>query len=181
MEDPEVPMEHVQKHIEEHAHASGEKWMAVVALSTAIIAVLAAIASLLAGDHANEAMISQIQSANQWNYYQAKGIKSGLLVSKDELLAALGKTPEKADLGKIQDYAREQKEIRETAENCEKTAENHLRAHVTLARGVTLFQISIAIAAICLLTRRRAFFGAVLATGAVGLFFLVQAILNFRG
>lgn len=181
MENPEVPLEHVQKHIEEHAHTSGEKWMSAVALSTAIIAALAAIASLLAGDHANEAMISQIQAANQWSYYQAKGIKSGLLTSRIDMLSALGKTPEAAAREKVQDYAREQKEIKESAEKCEKSSESHLHAHVTLARSVTLFQISIAIAAICLLTKRRAFFAAVLATGAVGVFFLVQAILNFKG
>jgi len=28
MESPEVPLEDVQKHIEEHAHKGGEKWMA---------------------------------------------------------------------------------------------------------------------------------------------------------
>ena len=180
MENPEVPLEHVQKHIEEHAHMSGDKWTSAVALSTAIIAAMAAIASLLAGDHANEAMISQIQAANQWSYYQAKGIKSGLLTSRIEMLSAQGKTPEASDRQKIQDYAREQKEIKETAEKLEKTAENRLHAHVTLARAVTLFQIAIAIAAICLLTKRRAFFAVVLATGGVGIFFLVQAILNFK-
>jgi len=39
-----------------------------VALSTAILAVLAAIAGLLSGKHANEAMMNQIEASDQWNY-----------------------------------------------------------------------------------------------------------------
>ena len=39
-----------------------------------------------------EAMILQIQSSDQWNYFQAKSIKSSLLTTKTELLTALGKT-----------------------------------------------------------------------------------------
>ncbi|MGO9146526.1 MAG: DUF4337 family protein [Desulfomonilia bacterium] len=36
-----------------------------VALSTAILAVLAAVSSLLAGHHSNEALIEQIQSSDK--------------------------------------------------------------------------------------------------------------------
>ncbi len=79
MEAPEVPLENTQEHIKEHARESGEKWILGVALSTAIFAAIAAIASLLAGQHINEAMISQIQASDHWAYYQAKGIKAGVL------------------------------------------------------------------------------------------------------
>ena len=181
MENPEVPLEHVQEHIEEHAHMSKEGWISAVAVSTAILAALAAIASLLAGDHANEGMISQIEAANQWSYYQAKGIKSGLLNSKVELLKALGQATAKTDEEKVGDYAREQKEIREEAEKREKAAEAHLHAHVILARAVTLFQISIAIAAVSILTKKRAFWGVSLASGVVGIVFLIQGILSYKG
>jgi len=73
MEESEVPLEQVQEHIEHHAHLSQEKWVSLVALSTAILAALAAVASLQAGDHANEAMITQMQASDQWAFYQAKG------------------------------------------------------------------------------------------------------------
>jgi hypothetical protein len=45
-------------------------------LSTAILAVSAAIAGLLSGQHVNEAMMNQMKASDQWNYYQAKSIKS---------------------------------------------------------------------------------------------------------
>ena len=176
-----MPTEQVQEHIEHHAQMSAEKWVSAVALSTAILAALGAVAALLGGDHANHGMLDEIKAANQWSYFQAKSIKSGLLTSKGELLQALGQTPSQADKDKLAEYAKEQNEIREKAEQKEKAAEAHLHAHVILARGVTLFQIAIAVGAISVLTKRRMFWGVSLVFGLVGLVFLVQGILSYRG
>jgi hypothetical protein len=49
MEEAEVPLEHLHEHVHETAKHNPEAWMSWVALSTAILAVLAAIASLLSG------------------------------------------------------------------------------------------------------------------------------------
>ena len=101
MEAPEVPLEAAQEHIHEHAHGHGEgstksRWILGVALSSAIVAALAAVASLSAGHHANEALLAQIDANNQilkasdkWSYYQAKGVKLAVLTSKIDLLKAL--------------------------------------------------------------------------------------------
>src|SRR5437763_10501431 len=82
MEEAEVPLEHLQEHVHRSAEHSGASWISWVALSTAILAVLAAIAGLLSGKHANEAMMAQIESSDQWAYYQAKGIKAAVLDAK---------------------------------------------------------------------------------------------------
>src|SRR5258707_8698668 len=74
MEEAEVPLEDLQEHVHHSVEHGGEKWISGVALSTAILAVLAAIAGLLSGKHANEAMMSQIEASDQWGYYQAKSI-----------------------------------------------------------------------------------------------------------
>jgi len=47
MEEAEVPLEHLHEKVHESAEHSGETWISWVALSTAILAVLAAIAGLL--------------------------------------------------------------------------------------------------------------------------------------
>ena len=65
-----------------------------------IIAAIATITSLLAGDHANEAMVSQIQASDQWSYYQAKGVKAGVLGTKLALLEALQGRPVRRTRGK---------------------------------------------------------------------------------
>ena len=59
-----------------------------MALSTAILAVLAAIAGLLSGQHVNEVMMNQIEASDQWNYYQAKSIKASVLDAKMSLAGA---------------------------------------------------------------------------------------------
>ena len=82
MEESEVPLEHLHEQVHESAEHTGEAWISWVALSTAILAVLAAIASLLSGEHANEAMMNQIEASDQWSYYQAKSIKSAVLDAK---------------------------------------------------------------------------------------------------
>ena len=178
MEEPEVPLEAVQEHIEHHAHMSKERWVSAVALSTAILAALAAIASLLAGDHANEGMLSQIKASNQWNYYQAKGIKAGQLASRIAVLRAVDKPVSPADEAKLLSYSDEQAKIKTEAEDLEHAAESNIRIHVTLARAVTLFQISIAIGAISVLTKLRTFWAVSLAFGAGGVIFLIQGILG---
>jgi TolB-like protein len=92
MEEAEIPLEHLHERVHRSAEHSGEKWISWVALSTAVLAVLAAISSLLSGKHANEAMMSQIQASDQWNYYQAKSIKAAVLDAKMTLLGAPGQS-----------------------------------------------------------------------------------------
>src|SRR5436305_14774667 len=82
MEEAEVPLEHLHEQTHETAKHSGERWISWVALSTAILAVLAALASLLSAEHANEAMMSQIEAADQWSYYESKSIKAAVLDAK---------------------------------------------------------------------------------------------------
>jgi sensor domain CHASE-containing protein len=173
MEAPEVPLERTQEDMHHHAEASRERWVMGVALTAAVLAVLAAISSLLAEHHANEAMIEQIRASDQWNYYQAKSIKANLLASKIVLLEALGKKIDEQDVKKAERYEDEQKEIQEKAEEMEKVSKSHLDMHTVFARGVTMFQVAIAIGAISVLTKRRQFWYASIAFGAAGLLFLV--------
>ena len=90
-----------------------------VALSSALIAGLAAVTALLAGHHANEAMLEQIQAANRWSYYQAKSIKKNVVESKIETLAALGKEVEPAEQKRIGQYDKQLEEIKHEAEEKE--------------------------------------------------------------
>lgn len=179
MEAPEVPTEHLHEHIHEQAHAQGGKikWVMGVALTSALLAAMAAVASLLAGHHANEAMIEQIKSSDQWNYYQSKGVKAAVLGSKLELLEGLEKPASQKDKDKIAEYGKQQQEIKEKADEMEKSADRHLHTHLVFARAVTLFQVAIAIAAISVLSHKRAFWFVSLAFGLVGLVFLIQGLI----
>jgi pyruvate/2-oxoglutarate dehydrogenase complex dihydrolipoamide acyltransferase (E2) component len=168
MEEAEVPLEHLHEEIHHHAEHSGEKWISGVALSTAILAVLAAIAGLLSGSHANEAMMKQIEAADQWAFYQAKGIKAAVLDAKISLTNSVNE----AEREKAARYSEEQSEIEEEAREKETEAAMNFHRHEIFARGVTLFQIAIAVAAISALTRRRRYWLVSMVIGAVGCVFL---------
>jgi hypothetical protein len=171
MEEAEVPLEGLHEHVQHSAEHSGEVWISWVALSTAILAVLAAIAGLLSGKHANEAMMSQIEASDQWNYYQAKSIKASVLDAK----MSLATTADEKDRTKAARYEEEQSEIKKDAEQKELEAKGNFHRHEIYARSVTMFQIAIAIAAISALTKKRKFWMVSLLFGAVGCAFLVLA------
>lgn len=176
MEEPEVPTEHLQEDIEHRVAHGGERWTLGVALSCALLAAMAAVSSMKAGHYANEAMISQIESANQWNYYQAKGIKEAQLKTKVEILNALGKTMSEADQTKSEEYRLQKEQIQKKAEELSQEARHFLHAHSILAHSVTMFQIAIAVGAISVLTKRRKFWFVSLAFGAVGLLYVAQSV-----
>jgi hypothetical protein len=171
MEESEVPLEHLQEHVHHSAEHSGETWISWVALSTAILAVLAAIASLLSGRHVNEAMMNQIEASDQWSYYQAKSIKASVLDAKMSLAGA----PNESDQSKRDRYEKEQEEIKSEAQHKESAAKSNFHKHEVFAGGVTMFQIAIAIAAISALTKRPRFWIVSLLFGAAGCAFLVLA------
>ena len=171
MEESEVPLEHLQEHVHHSAEHSRERWISWVALSTAILAALAAIAALLSGRHVNEAMMNQIEASDQWNYYQAKGIKAAVLDAKMSLSGASNES----DQSKRDRYEKEQEKIKSEAEQKEAAAKSNFHKHEVFAGGVTMFQIAIAIAAISALTRKRRFWIVSLLFGVAGCAFLVLA------
>jgi len=171
MEEAEVPLEHLQEHVHRSAEHSGAAWISWVALSTAILAVLAAIAGLLSGKHVNEAMMNQIEASDQWSYYQAKSIKAAVLDAK----IALSAMPSEKDREKTAKYQEEESEIKSEAEHKEAAAKSNFHRHEVFARGVTMFQIAIAIAAISALTKKPRFWIVSLFFGGVGCVFLVLA------
>ena len=173
MEEAEIPLEHLHEHTQHAAEHGGARWISGVALSTAILAVLAAIAGLLSGSHANEAMMAQIEASDQWAFYQAKGIKAAVLDAKQTLS---GQASE-ADRAKSAKYTEEQNEIQHEARAKQAEAKSNFHKHEIFARGVTMFQIAIAVAAISALTKRRRYWLASMVVGLIGVVFLVLALL----
>jgi hypothetical protein len=170
MEEIEVPTEHLHETIEERVEEAIEKQeksgSMYIAISTAFMAVFAALASLLAGHHSDEAVINQIRASDQWALYQAKGIKAEI--------RALVPTPG-ADTA-VARYKDEQTEIQKKAKEFEIDSRADLDSHAVLARAVTMFQISIAIAAIAILTKRKPLWWVSICISGVGLWFFVAGL-----
>jgi len=150
----------------EHAAHSKDAFSGRIAVMTAIFATLGAGMGYMTGAtqndallYKNEAAIRKTEASDQWNFYQAKSSKQNLA----ELGAVLA-TGGDADRYKseVERYKKEKADIEKDARKLEeksKAAEDKsevsLHAHHRWAQATTLIQVSIALAAITLLTRSR--------------------------
>lgn len=76
-----------------------DSWTKSVGLSTAVMAVFAALASLRSGQLVNEALIHQVKASDSWNEYQSARMKDHLFtLTTNSLLDANASNPEVASI-----------------------------------------------------------------------------------
>ena len=182
----------VESRIEASEESAGHRLISAIAATTAVLAVCAALASLLAGRAAhhslaelNQAAIAQNLASDQWNFYQAKGIKRHVFeVQRDALRLQPGSAAaaQAAVYDKeIKRYAAEQEQIRKDAEARERerdeakaSAQRFDSRYQRLSLAVAFFQIGIVVCSVAAIVRQRPLWYLGLAGGAAGLFFLGQ-------
>ncbi|MCE4555300.1 DUF4337 domain-containing protein [Pelomonas cellulosilytica] len=171
------PHDHELEHAAQHEPKGLAGHLAVI---TAILATVGAFFSYMGGAtqanaalYKNDAAIKKTEASNQWNYFQAKSSKQNLA----EL--ALDLSPSDEQKGKYKDkiarYEGEKNEIKAKAEALEAESRHYdeqsaeqMHLHHRWAQATTALQVSIALAAITLLTKRRWMEVATLAVGGVG-------------
>jgi len=175
----------------EHAaqHGDKDKFSGMIAVMTAIIATVGALFAYMggatqanAGLYKNNAAIKKTEASNQWNYYQAKSSKQNLA----ELALALVPEDRKASYrDEVERYKKEKAEIKLAAEKLEaestawdKRSDEQLHQHHRWAQATTALQISIALAAIALLTRRKWLEWGMFGVAAIGVALGVAAFLH---
>jgi lipopolysaccharide export LptBFGC system permease protein LptF len=126
-----------------------------------------------AGILKNDAAIKKTEASNQWNYYQSKSSKQNLAELALELTPSEEQKARYRD--KIARYEKEKADIKANAEKLEEESkhfdeksEQQLHMHHRWAQATTALQVSIAVAAIALLTRRRWMEWATLVFGGIG-------------
>jgi Na+/glutamate symporter len=153
----------------EHAaqHADKDSFAGTIAVTTALLATVGALFAYMggatqanAGLYKNNAAIKKTEAANQWNYYQAKSGKQNLAELAIELVGA-----EERKAGyraEVERYKKEKSAIKDVADKLEAEAkewdarsESQMHLHHRWAQATTALQVSIAMAAIALLTRRK--------------------------
>lgn len=178
MEEIEVPIEGAQEEIRHHAHhGDGPSWTTGVALSSSLLAVVAAIAALMAGHDANEAMISQIKASDTWSYFQAKGIKAAILEGRLEN-GHMEPAASESAREKVAEYKHDQEETKKEAEALQTESQHFLTRHEALAQSVTFFQVAIALSAISVLARRKRIWQFSLGLALIGVVCFARAFLR---
>ena len=165
------PHDHELEHAAQGGHDDktkdgGKGMIAQIAVITAIIATVGALFSYMggatqanAGLYKNNAAIKKTEASNQWNFFQAKSTKQSLAEVSRDLSADNVKDKYQA---KIDRYEKEKTDIKLAAEKLEKEStdwdkqsDEQMHQHHRWAQATTVLQISIAMAAIALLTRKR--------------------------
>jgi hypothetical protein len=167
------PHDHELEHAREAAaaghdagHGAKDRFTSTVAVTTAILATVGALFAYMggatqanAGLFKNNAAIKKTEASNQWNYYQAKSSKQNLY----EALLPLQPPERRAQFEQeIARYKTEKAEIMAAARKLEdestawdKRSDDELHLHHRWAQATTALQVSIALAAVALLTRRK--------------------------
>ncbi len=177
--EPEDPHEMSEKL--EALEGFSESWSKYLALTTVSIAVLAAIASLLAGRYATEAILEknnavlfQTKVSDQWSYYQAKGVKKNIAEAVQTITGNISVKDQ------VIKYTTEQADVTMVANEYEKQRDEaniqsakFIAKHQKFSFAVTLFQVAISLSAMAALLRRKYFwYGSIFLT-LVGLWFFV--------
>ncbi|BDI34016.1 hypothetical protein CCAX7_60670 [Capsulimonas corticalis] len=201
-EEIELPMDEVREKVHElhneHAEKKREEgeeheksWTRLVALSTAILAAIAAVGALESGFLVNESLLQKneqigklTQASDQWNYYQAEGLKSLIYQTAAQRLP-VGSPATAQDQAQADHYQQKQAGIKADAEKLIKEAETsstmserYLARHHIFAFSVSLCQIAIALSAVAALTKRRRVWFIGLAAGAAGAGMLIYGFLR---
>ncbi|MEJ5990124.1 DUF4337 domain-containing protein [Ramlibacter sp. PS3R-8] len=182
-------LEHAAQHAGDTAHGSSSSSSMVnqIAMFTAVVATVGAIFGYMggatqanAGLFKNNAAIKKTEASNQWNYFQAKSTKQSLAEVSRDLAPADRQAFYQA---KIDRYEKEKKEIQANAEKIEAEAkdwdtqsDSQMHVHHRWAQATTALQVSIAMAAIALLTRKKWLEYVMFGVAAVGLAIGVAAM-----
>ena len=189
-EEAEIETEKLHESIKEELEKEGGSFLKQIALTTAVLAALAAVASLQAGATVNEALVLkteatrlQAQASDQWAYYQAKGIKGAVERASHAPWLAAGKALPEGSEARVKKYEDDQKEIEEKARETEKErdekskeADELLHRHHGFANAVAFFQVSIALGAVAALTRIKPVWFASMLVGAIGIVFFARVL-----
>lgn len=139
-----------------------------IGLFIAIVAVLMAVNSALGGKSDNDEIVNRVNASNSWSYYQAKRIRSHQIELTADLArvggAAGPAAKAEADrLGEklaegVEKYRKEAEEISAQAKTQEKAADEAERKGNLFDLGEVLFQITVVLCSVALLTKQKLFF-----------------------
>ena len=156
----------------------------MAAVTVAILAVILAVLGNKADSARTEAIIKTNEAANQWAYFQAKGIKGNIASAEREMLGLLSpvqtaaaESPKNAELlkenverlkGEAERYKGEQEKIKEKAEELKAEAAQMMKITEGCEHGSLALQIGIVLASVSILARSRAFWIVSVILGLLG-------------
>jgi hypothetical protein len=151
--------------LKEHAeHGSHDSGLRPVAFTMSVLAVLVAVTTVLGHRTHTEAVLTQNQATDQWNYYQAHKIRSNDTELVADLLGVVTVTDAKVAAKLAKSYADHQAkwadELKDTQDKAVALEADVARAEARANRfdlAEALLEIGLVISSVTLLTRSRVY------------------------
>jgi hypothetical protein len=183
----ENPALEAHEHLEhaEHAGHEGDPFISRIAISVAVLAVLAAVAGSLEtveGGRAlgatSEAVLAQDEATDTWNEFQADSIKKhiyGIAAQTVGDHAADNKKNSKEYGDSQKDLMREAKAKEKERDDLLAEGSQHESRHHWLTGSATLFEIGIAMSTVAIITKKHWLWFTATGFGVLGLVLLAAA------
>jgi hypothetical protein len=188
MPDIEVP------NPEDVAEAKSSSFTKLVAFTVAMYAVALAICALGGNNTGKDVMLNQMQSSNQWAYYQAKAQRERMYLIESRLLAlqieidgpgVSSNTRERMEKtlaefkAEHERYGKEKQEIEDDAKRLEANRDNGLTRDPYFDLGEIMLQIAIVIASVAMLSNSKAAYAFGVVIALVGVAFTANGYFLF--
>jgi hypothetical protein len=172
------------------AEEKKEPWLNYLALTTVIFAVCATLSTLKGGGFSTRAVMSQSQASDQWSYFQAKSIKGYLYELQKERLeldlknlrtASRSEYDKKIEgyAQKIKKYDEEKADIKNKAEDLEKTRDLSQKHSGAFGLAAMFLQIAILLSSIAALMKKKLFWYIGMGAGCFGLLYFFNGFFLF--
>ncbi len=176
------------------AEEKKENWITWLALTTAFLAVFAAVTTMYMGKYSNRSILIQGQESDQWAFYQAKSIKGHTYEMQKqklelELFSMQGKIPFAAAEkyknvisgydSNIKRYDKEKAEIKAGAEKLAAQKGIFQAISANLSYSLIFLQIAIVLSSVAAITKKKPLWYLGLATVVGWVFFFANAFLSF--
>jgi hypothetical protein len=170
-------------------------WVTWVALTTATMAVFAAVTTLYVGKYSSRAVLLQGQETNQWAYFQSKSIKSHTFelqlerMRLDLLAGAAGKSRAAEERYRktmvsyeetVARYGREMGEIKAKAESLGSDKQQAQLRAGNYGYALIFLQIAIMLSSIAVIVKRPSLWYLGLASTAGWIYFFLNGVFMFR-
>ncbi|MEW6533475.1 MAG: DUF4337 domain-containing protein [Thermodesulfobacteriota bacterium] len=166
-----------------------DRWLNYLATTTVLLAVLATLSTFFGQKNSTRSVISEIKASNQWNYFQAKKIRSYLFEVQKEGLeidlkmreetipARLNEQMQKRVDGfgsKIAKWQDDMNKIEKDARSFEQARDAALMHSQNFGLAVVFLQLAILLSSIAALMKKKPVWLSGLVVGAAGLFYFAN-------
>lgn len=154
-----------------------QRWHKMVAFSTLIMALLAALGGLLSGITAHESQLEKIEEIISLTILEGDRVNVEVLKAKHEILTSLGEIPDEAEITAIRDFEEEIAEKGNEVARDERLAQAFGQTHLIFAVSVAILAAGISLSGMSVVVTQKWLWYVGMVVGAIGAIGVVLGVI----